>query len=109
MTKNWLIQKNNDNEYKKYPNVTFLPITKVGKEICSIEDISPSPDERNEFFQHSLPKGKYNIHYTINLLRILLDQIEKIKMNPRDIAFTLSSSIKRLLAMLEVESEQMKN
>ena len=60
----------------------------------------------NEIFSNSLPKGKYDIHYVIELLRIIHDKIESMKMSPKDIPFTMCDSMKRLIANLEVERDQ---
>lgn len=60
----------------------------------------------NEIFNKDLPKGKYDIHYVIKLLRIIHDKIESMKMSPRDIPFTMCDSMKRLIANLEVERDQ---
>ncbi len=62
--------------------------------------------ENNEIFRNSLPKGKYDINYVIRLLRIIHDKIESMKMNPREIPFTMCDSMKRLIANLEVEKDQ---
>ena len=64
--------------------------------------------KNNEIFTNSLPKGKYDIHYVIKLLRIIHDKIESMKMSPRDIPFTMCDSMKRLIANLEVERDQNK-
>jgi LytS/YehU family sensor histidine kinase len=54
----------------------------------------------------TLDKSKYDIHFVINLIKTLIDQIERNKFNSSDIAFTLSYSLKKLLANLEVERDQ---
>jgi hypothetical protein len=60
----------------------------------------------NKLYDHSLPKGQYDINYVIRLLRIIVDQVEKQKMNPSNIAFSLTESCKRLIAHLETERDQ---
>ncbi len=87
-------------------DVVWLPVTKNGQEYCSMEELSPSKEERHELFKYSLPKGKYDINFVINMLRIIVEQCDKMKMTPRDIHFSLTQSIKRLIAMLEVERMQ---
>jgi hypothetical protein len=53
-------------------------------------------------------KDNYNIDYVINILKTLLVQIEKNKLNPNMLSFTLTDSIGRLLAYLEVEKGRMR-
>ena len=53
-----------------------------------------------------LPKGKYDIHYVISLLKILDVQCQSKPMS--NLGFTLSNSIRRLLSMLEIERDQPK-
>lgn len=85
--------------------VTWMPITKNGKSVASMEDISPSHKERHEFLRYSLPKGKYDINFVIQLLHIILDQADKNLLSPRDFHFSMKESCKRMLAMLEVEKD----
>lgn len=91
-------------DYSK--DVTFLPVTKNVKEIACIQDVSPHT-KGNEFLRYTLPKGRYDINYSIQLLSIILEKCEQEKMSPRDLQFSLCHSIKKLLAMLEVERNDM--
>lgn len=45
----------------------------------------------------------YDIDFSINLLRQIEAVVEKHKFNPKDLSFTLSHSLKKMIAMLEVE------
>lgn len=74
-----------------------------------IRAIEPIKNSDNvELFRKHLPKGKYDIHFVIQLLMVIHDKIESMKMNPKDIAFTMCDSLKRLIANLEVEKQQYK-
>ena len=66
---------------------------------------SPKPVVSEPF---ALPFGQYDINFVITFCRILIDKIDRLKFNPRDLPFTLTQSLKKLLAMLEVEKDQMK-
>lgn len=61
--------------------------------------------KRPEFLQHTLP-DKYNIDYVIKLILILLDQIDKQKLSPQNLQWTLRHSLEKLLGFLEVEKNQ---
>lgn len=61
----------------------------------------------NNYFGNYLQKGKYDINYVINLLKIILQKCEQMKMNPKDLQFTLRTSTEKLLAMIEVERDQL--
>lgn len=90
-------------ELKKITNeerFTFLPVEKLSNSsACPIGDRD---------LHNALPKGKYDIHYIINLCHTLIDKIDRYKTNPKDLPFTLTHSLKRLLCHLEVEKDQMK-
>jgi hypothetical protein len=60
----------------------------------------------NRYFGYYLEKGKYDIDYVINLLKIIMQKCEQMKMNPKDLQFTLWTSTQKLLSMLEVERDQ---
>lgn len=100
------VKKNESCREQEDYNVTFLPVTINGKNFSSVTDLLKSEDKMNSFLQYSLPKGKYDINYVINLLRIILDQCHKMKGSPRDLQFTLWISVQKLLSMLEVERDQ---
>ena len=74
-------------------HVEFLPMVRTEK-------------RENSYIGHSLAKGKYDINYIINLLKIIMTKCEEMKHNPRDLQFTLWTSTQKLLAMLEVERDQ---
>lgn len=99
-----------DNEDLKFLPMTmedFFPIKMEDIPKHSLEPIYRSQkNQTNEIYGHTLSKGKYDITYVITLLRIIHDQTEKMKLNPRDLSFTLTTSLKKLIAMLEVEREQ---
>jgi len=81
----------------------------IEKFISSNTELYPKVDitrNDNEIFRKSLPKGKYDINYVINLLRIIHDKIESMKFNARDIPFTMCDSMRRLIANLETERDQ---
>ena len=50
-----------------------------------------------------LSKGKYDIDYVINLCKIIDSQCQSTPMS--NLGFTLSNSLRRLIAMLEVERD----
>jgi hypothetical protein len=52
----------------------------------------------------TLTKGKYDINYAINLLKIILNKCQGFP--ERDFKFSMQHSLKRLLAYLEVERDQ---
>ena len=60
-------------------------------------------DDPNIVFGTTLEKGKYDINYTIKLLTTILNQCDRMRMNPRDFQFTLQQSLQRLLAMIVTE------
>lgn len=92
-------------DYSKF--VTFLPVTKKSNEKNISTHVS-NLQESSQFFRHKLNKGKYDINYVIMLLKIIQDQNEKMKLNPKDFQFTLAQSLQKLICMLEVERDQEK-
>lgn len=87
-------------DYLEY--VTFLPVTRKGRENSPVS--IPKP-KNNDFFKTKLEKGNYDINYVITLLKIIQNQNEKMKFNPRDFQFTLAQSLQKLICMLEVERD----
>jgi hypothetical protein len=74
----------------------------------SIKDIATiRSNSRVIDFQEMLPKDKYDIDYMISFCVILMRQIEKMKFNPKDLAFTLDDSLKRLYGYLMIEKNQL--
>ncbi len=90
---------------KKYEQMNFPIINSNNLEtkFKSIDRLN-----KNRIFNQYLNKNKYDIDYVINLLRIIHDKVESMKMNPKDIPFTLCDSLKRLISNLEVERDQIK-
>lgn len=63
-------------------------------------------DVSTEDLRPYLPKGKYDIHYVITLLRMIDSKCQSRPMS--DLGFTLSNSLRRLISHLEVERDQPK-
>ena len=61
---------------------------------------------RKEKEETYLDKSKYNIDFVISMIKTLIDHVERNKMNPQDLAFSLNHSLKRLLANLQVDKDQ---
>ena len=78
----------------------------VKKEETQEIKVIPETEHNQEFLHHTLKKGQYDINYTITVLRIILDKCHSMRMRPQELQFTLTQSIQRLLAMLEVEKMQ---
>jgi len=57
------------------------------------------------FLRHTLT-DIYDINYVITLLKVILEQVEAQKFNPRDLQMILNHSIKQLLGFLIVERDQ---
>ena len=74
---------------------TFYPLTRS----------QPIKRDKSLFLWHTLP-DIYDINYVITLLRVILDQVEAQKFNPKDLQMTLNHSIKQLLGFLIVERDQ---
>ncbi len=81
-------------DYEKY--CTFIPVEK--------ENVNPEP----WWASHTLAYGNYDIDYLITFCRMLLTTIDRFKDRPKDLPFTLTHSLKKMLAFLEVEKDQMK-
>lgn len=92
------IAKREYNKISYDDNCTFLPITQSSNRSDEIQDRG---------LHDALPKN-YDINYVISFCRILIDKIDRYKINPRDLPLTLTHSLKRFLAYLEVEKDQMK-
>jgi hypothetical protein len=86
---------------KSEKNVTYLPIVEEKKEIQEPNPLLESPK-----FEENIKYGKYDIHFVISMLRKIVSECDKLKMQPHNIHFSLTNSLKRLIAMLEVERMQ---
>lgn len=76
-------------------------------EIYELKKAQSEQQKDSEFLGHNLEIGKYDIHFAINILKTILIECQAFKMNSEPLYRTLDHSIKRLLAMLEVERDQM--
>ncbi len=94
-----LIKKKDYNEVEYGKSFTFLPVQRLDHQ-------ATDPIDQKEL-RTALPRV-YDIHYVIQFCRILIDKIDKYKTCPKDLPFTLTHSLKKLLAFLEVEKDQMK-
>jgi len=77
-----------------------------------IKELQPKPirlDDTVEFEKYALPKGKYDIHYVIQLCRIIEEKCEKMKHCTSDLRFSLQNSLQRLIAYLETERDNPSN
>jgi hypothetical protein len=91
-----------------------IVMTSIENENYSLIYIPPKIYSDNQLFElkanrycdHYLEKGKYDIDYVINLLKIIMQKCEQMRMNPKDLQFTLWTSTQKLLSMLEVERDQ---
>ncbi len=79
------------NEYKGC--LSFLPVMQEG------HSRNTNPDD----FSMHLPKGKYDIDYVIALCKIIENKCFKLRFDPRSLEFTLRSSLKKIVGMLETE------
>jgi hypothetical protein len=81
-------------DYSK--DVTFIPLRKLGynQELTSQDDL-----------RIHLPKGKYDIHYVIQLVKILEDKVNAHLHSAQDLQLTLKTSLKSLRGMLETERD----
>lgn len=84
-----IIEKNEPMRYSE--SVTLFPVTK--------ERTPP-----NDNFAQSLPRGKYDIHYVILLLKIIIGKCESF--HTKDFKLSMTHSLKKMLAYLEVERDQ---
>lgn len=99
-------------------NNTQLPPIPISKPMY---DLATIPDEEKENFVmvsnkssiadpfDHLQKNKFDISYVISLLKTILRISDKLKMNPIQFQFTLVDSVKKLLANLEIEKNQVNN
>jgi hypothetical protein len=88
---------------KNEENFTFLPVenlTNISVETRKLPRGAPLHSS------HSLSYRNYDINYIINFCHILIGEIDKHKMHPKDLAFTLTHSLRKMLAHLEVEKDQ---
>lgn len=60
--------------------------------------------KENISIENQLAFGKFDIYFSITLLKIILEKVNAMQMNPRELHFTLSTSIQKMLSMLEVEA-----
>lgn len=58
-----------------------------------------------DFMQSKLKMGRYDINYTIAILKIIVSYLELHKYTTHEALFGLHDSCKRLLAKLEVERD----
>ena len=100
MTKEFTIQKSDiKKRNKEIEQFTFLPVEKLpNRSSCPIN---------HQDLQHALPRN-YDINYVIQLCHILISKIDRYKTCPKDLPFTLTHSLKKLMAFLEVEKDQIK-
>lgn len=77
--------------------VTFLETQQISPEGEQIKRYNPP---------EYLTKSKYDIHYAITLLKTILSKCDAHKLSPHDLHFTLTQSVRKMLAMLEVERDQ---
>jgi|ERR1700690_3157831 hypothetical protein len=82
-------------------NVEIIPLHEVGKGNVIFQTYEKPKKKKKR-----LNKNKYDIEYVITLLKFILDQCEEMKMNPRELQFSLVHSLKKMIAMLEVEKDQ---
>lgn len=84
--------------------VTWMPFTINGQQM-SIQDLNKKIPG-NPFMNFTLPKGNYSIDYVINLIKIILEKAGRFP--SQEFHFTLTNSLQRLLANLEVEKDQLR-
>lgn len=86
-------------------------MTRDNKEIMSGEQVKQMFESREgkviPFLEHNLNIDKYDINFVINVLKTILRECDRHKINPKDLHISLSQSVKRLLAMLEVERDHL--
>lgn len=90
-----------------FPITASQTITSIKRDKFSYPPITPEQLNQNKppFLRHTLP-DIYDINYVITLLKVILEQVEAQKFNPRDLQMTLNHSIKQLLGFLIVERDQ---
>lgn len=69
----------------------------------TLDIVTSIKEQKDEIF--SLPKGKYDINYVINLLKIIESKCENGKLTPSDLRFSLQQSCKLLRGNLEIERD----
>lgn len=65
--------------------------------------------ENTEFLQHDLSRGRYDIDYVINLCKILVERCEALKFSGHNGMLTIRDSLKKHLAMVEIDKQKMQN
>jgi hypothetical protein len=61
-----------------------------------------------DHIQSQIDGRKYDINFTIATIKTILFKVQEMKLNPRDLQFTLQTSLPSLLAFLEIERDRMK-
>lgn len=83
-------------------NTEYYPI--IREETSQNVDISPKNDDSgSDFLKALLSKHKYDIDFTINVLKTLIAYMERHKLNASTCVFSMQRSCQRLLAFLEIE------
>jgi len=80
-----------------------VPMIKKRAKKTKIQKLDEIPQECIDFSKY-LPKDKYDIHYVISLLQVIDYHCQSKPMS--NLGFSLSNSIRRMLAMLETERDQ---
>ena len=90
------------------------------KQIRYLQEVKKTSDNDVMFFDTDIPgptyskakfclaKGKYDIHFVIDLLHIIIAQVDMYKFNTCSadkMALSLTHSLKSMLSMLEVEAD----
>ena len=69
-----------------------------------ITPFNKPPRQEMDNFEFSLPKGKYNRDYVLNLINTMLYQINQMKFRPSSIALSLTYSLEKLKTHIEMEN-----
>jgi hypothetical protein len=82
-----------------------VPVKKVSKQefLNAIDEYNQNKDYEKIDISRYLSKGKYDIDYVISLCKVIDSQCKSVPMS--NLGFTLSDSLRRLIAMLEVERD----
>ena len=80
-------------------NVTFLPVTS--------ENLKSN--DNDNFKHYNLTKGKYDIDYVINLLRIIESQCRSVWFEHEHFSRSMCYSLNKLINSLLAEREQLRN
>ena len=78
------------------------------EQIRHLPQVKPEPIKLG---QYTLSKGKYDIYYAMNLLKIILSQVEMYKFqtySAANMSLSMTHSLTRMLNMLEVEEESIR-